>query len=414
MSEVRAAALRGLGCSLVLLAVALGATQASAQQALLVIDDRTPTLAQENDGRWTGKVALTNVTDAALRLSVTPDVPGVPGCTPELSRKAIGAAQSLDAVLTVPSACEPAQGNFALTVTAANTSSQPIPVDAELRQGDEDPDWGQLSIFFYTVPGAALVLFLIFGRGKLGTRLEYLESSWNFKEGWVTNITFLGAFLTALFGSADVVKAFLGEDPNRVIALATVGSAIALILIGAGPIILNSWTKQSEREPPLRVFTVGGLLLATAVTVGGALGQLWIGMWSGMDLEPDGWDLWYIGAGEVPWDTLVGFGAVLAFIVLVVYTIMTVKATIKAGTTPRRAPPKKREVARRMFTRVDNALVRAQQASQGAAEAAEGTVRESQEEVQTTVGEAREWLDEAGEILADEADYIPRRSSAMP
>ena len=396
-------AVRGLGCSLVLLVIAFSATQASAQPALLVIDDTTPALEPGEDG-WSGTLDLTNLTDTALRLSAAPADANDADCKPTLSKKAIGAAQSSSPELTVPNVCDPTQGTFEFILTAENDDkSKDIPVEAELQEGDDAPGWGHLGAFFIAVPVVALGLFLGFvgiaENTEPSTGLDNLKDAWS-KDSWVSNFTFLGAFLTALFGSTEVVKAFLGEDPDRAIALAIVGSAIAAILIGAGAIIVNTWTKDEARppvgEPPRRVFTVGGLLLATGVAVGGALGQLWVGWQVGMALEPDGWEDWNVAAATISWDALVTVGAVAALVLLISYTVMSTLTTIKAGTA-RAGAPLGEAVDGRGSARLGRLVEQAEQAPAG----------QPQPTIELSTEEARE-------ILADQAALVPHPAAARP
>ena len=332
-------------CTVVLVALglAVGATPASAAPALVAIDDAAPVLQQADDGGWTGTLGLTNLTVDALQLSAAPVDATDADCRPELSKAAIAAAQLSELELTVPSACETTDGSVEFTVTATGETTQDVQVTADLQQGD-DPDWSQLKSFVFALPVAVVALFAVFwpaGYQPL-RKLKYLEASYDFKESWVSNITVVAAFLTGLFGSADVVKAFLGEDADSSIALATVGSAIALIFIGAGPLVLNAakvdLTKPEPNGGLVQVFTAGGLLLAAAVTVAGAFGQLFVGWQSGMALEPDGWEDWELLDVTISWDDWVTIGFAVTVALLVVYTLATVRATLKAGTT--KPPPK--------------------------------------------------------------------------
>jgi len=304
------------------------APEGRAAAALLAVDDASPALTRTDDGGWKGPVGLTNLSDGAVTLSAA--AVDDASCSIELSRAAIGAAQSSEPTLTVPAACQPDGGSIDVVITATGATTAEVPLVAELAKADQEPAWGELVVF----PFALLVfipLALIAFRGrKPTTPLSYLESSYSFKESWISNITVLAGLLTGVFGSADVVKAFLGEDADRSIALATVGSAVALILVGTGPIVLTA-AKQEQHDAGTgefkQVFTVGGLVLATTVAVAGAFGQLWIGWKSGQALE--------LGGAE---DVIVA-GFLVAVGLLIWYTIATLRATSKAGTTP--PPPSK-------------------------------------------------------------------------
>jgi hypothetical protein len=319
------------------LTLSVGATQASAKTALLAVDNATPTLKQDGDGSWSGTLGLTNLTDGALSLSATPAKASDSDCKLRLSKAAIGAAQSAEVTLTVPKDCNTDEETVEVILTASGTTTQTVPLIAGVPEGDDGPDWGQLAWFFYPLPIVGLVLYGLFvskrarrfgrkdsRRYRLCEPLEHLGTTYSFKDSWISNLTVVAGVLTGLFGSADVVKAFLGEDADRSIALATVGSAIALILIGSGPVILTATKKTEEKvgEGLVQAFTVGGLLLATTVTVAGAFGQLWVGWKSGQALDLGGWE------------NRIVFGFLAAVGLLVWYTLATVGQTLRAGTTP--------------------------------------------------------------------------------
>jgi hypothetical protein len=100
--------------------------------------------------------------------------------------------------------------------------------------------------------------------------------------------------------------------------------------------------------------TVGGLLLATAVAIAGASGQLWVGWQSGKALEPVGWEDWEILGLTIGWDVWVFVGAAGAAVLLVLYTRVTLGATLKAGTTAPPVTPVERSIIQRivdLFTR---------------------------------------------------------------
>lgn len=132
-----------------------------------------------------------------------------------------------------------------------------------------------------------------------------------------------GALLTGVFGSADVVEAFLGEDADSGIALATVGSAIATGFVGAGAVVLLALRNGKGTT------TVAGLLVAAAVTTAGAFGQLWVGFWSGLDFELDG--IQYVLMAAL----------VLAMALLLVYAWRTFTLNLAEGTDPPEPEPQK-------------------------------------------------------------------------
>ena len=83
--------------------------------------------------------------------------------------------------------------------------------------------------------------------------------------------------------------------------------------------------------------TVGGLLAASAVTLTGAYGEIWVLYRSGRRLD--------LGS----WENRVVVLAVLAAILLTFYSYRTLLATLRHGTTPHRLPPSDAIRAARMI-----------------------------------------------------------------
>lgn len=312
---------------------------AAAKPALLAVDDATPAVAETDDG-YAATLDVTNVTDGALTLGVAPTGAVAKGCRPKLSRAALGSAQSAQVKVSFARSCAKPEEEFetTLTATSADDQSQALQLTAEVPEDTSHPDWDQLLGFVYAFcVGApaigALFLVLLNTRPiknelaptKPRYRLQYLEAAYSFKDSWVSNVTVIAGLLTAVFGSADVVKAFLGEDADSSIALATVGSAIALILIGAGPIMLNATKVQWVDEPTQKLasaFHVWGLYLATTATFVGAAGQLWVGWKSGRALDLGGAESW------------IWAGFLLSVGILIWATVTNVRQTLRAGLRP--------------------------------------------------------------------------------
>jgi hypothetical protein len=105
------------------------------------------------------------------------------------------------------------------------------------------------------------------GRRPL-TALPHLADSWSFKDSVVSSVTVIGGLLAGIFGSADVVKAMLGEEAEASVALATVAGAISVALIGAaGVLVLALRTPEGK-------FTGVGVLLGSVLALGAAGAQL--------------------------------------------------------------------------------------------------------------------------------------------
>ncbi|RKQ90979.1 hypothetical protein C8N24_0795 [Solirubrobacter pauli] len=171
--------------------------------------------------------------------------------------------------------------------------------------------------------GTALVLVIALGvycwRAPW-VQLKGLPDTWKFGDSLVTNVTLLGGTLTAVVGSADVVKAFLGPDADGSVALITVGAAVAAAIIALGAVVLFTFRWGGN-------FTLFGLLLAAAVTLAGAGGELWIISHSASELTLGGWE------GRIEPITWVLAG------LLVAYAVRSLRETIDQGLTE--APPAK-------------------------------------------------------------------------
>jgi hypothetical protein len=105
------------------------------------------------------------------------------------------------------------------------------------------------------------------------------------------------------------------------VALATVGAAFAVAFISAGPIIVLA-TKSKVGDH----FTVGGVLAASAVTLAGAFGELYVVYESGAQLDLNGWE-----------DRIV-YLAVAAGLLLAFYALRALLGTLRQGV--KRPPPK--------------------------------------------------------------------------
>jgi hypothetical protein len=206
--------------------------------------------------------------------------------------------------VTVPAGCKVGDDGIDFTVSATRESAAPVKfvVTAAPKPDASKPDWD------------ALFMGLGADTRPPNKPLKYLEAAWSFKDSWVSNITVLGGLLAGIFGSSDVVKVFLGDDAESAVAVATLGGAFAVAFIGAGPVILFA-TKSKNGD----FFTVGGLLIASAVTLAGAYGQTWVLYESSRDLDLGGLEDWV-------WIMALAAGALLA-----IYGARTLMATIRHG-----------------------------------------------------------------------------------
>jgi hypothetical protein len=148
-------------------------------------------------------------------------------------------------------------------------------------------------------------------------QLPYLDKAFSLKDSWAGNVTIIAGILTGVFGTGSVVKALLGKDADSTIALATVGAAISAALIAAGPIVGLSLKRD-------KTFTFIGLLLAGAVTLTGAAGQLIVVSVVASKIDFGGTHVpglgWYVG--------------IAGTILLAVYAVRSVFEIVLDGITP--------------------------------------------------------------------------------
>lgn len=287
-------------------------TPAVAVPADVIIDDVRPELSAAPDRK--AEFTLTNLTSTALKIDVTPAVQE-PNC--RLGPPSPGElvpAQPVKVSVTVPPSCTVAGTGLKFTVRVGTT---PIDVTAMLPE-QAKPKWQVLQIYkwlflvtFVLALLACLLLLVIRGKWVL----SYLDSAWSFKDSWAGNVTVIGGVLTGVFGTSGVVKALLGEDAESAVAPAVVGAAVSAAFVAAGPIVALSikWDKK---------FTTFGLFLAAALTMTGALGELWIVTIAALGLDLGGLQerAWTLG--------------VLGTVLLLWYGISTLYRAVVDGTTP--------------------------------------------------------------------------------
>lgn len=301
---------------------------ALAETAALTIDSRSPALAERDGGGWTTSLGFTNLTDRAIALTAQPNETADAGCTLALDKNELPAAEHAVVKVTIPAGCKVGEDGIDFTVSASTDSAPPITfvVTAAPKPDDAKPKWEALLAFPIAL-GALLVGAVLFmalsSDGRPPNKpLKYLKAAWSFKDSWISNITILGGLLAGIFGSSEVVKAFLGEDAESSVALATVGAAVAVAFIGVGPVVLSA-TKTKEGD----FFTAGGLIVASAVTLAGAVGEIWVLFESGRTLDLAGLEDW-------AWAM-----ALAAAVLLGVYGIRTLLATLRHGLNPPQPPP---------------------------------------------------------------------------
>lgn len=183
-------------------------------------------------------------------------------------------------------------------------------------------EWSALVAFPIALAVLLVVALVYFLRQpKRDDPLQYLESAWSFKESWASNVTVAIGLVAGIFGSSEVVTALVGENGKSSVALATVGAAVAAAFVAAGPLILLSSKTKDD------FLTVGGLLAASAVTLAGGFGEIWVLFRAGERLDLGGWQ------------DAAGVMAGLAALLLVWYAIQSVRAVIRTGHEEPPTPP---------------------------------------------------------------------------
>jgi hypothetical protein len=293
---------------------------AFAETATVTIDSRSPALEEVDSGGWTTSLGLTNLTDKTIAITAQPRDTTDTGCNLVLDKNELPGAEHTPVKVTVPAGCKVGEDGIDFTVSAPVESAAPVTfvITAAPKPDESKAEWGALWAFpisLVLLLVAAVLVMALSSEGRPPNKpLKYLPTAWSFKDSWITNITILGGLLAGIFGSSDVVKAFLGEDAESSVALATVGAAVAVAFIGAGPVILFA-TKSKVGD----FFTAGGLIVASAVTLAGAAGEIWVLFESGRKLDLDGLEDW-------AWVM-----AAVAFGLLAVYAIRTIPATLHVG-----------------------------------------------------------------------------------
>lgn len=273
----------------------------------VTIDTRAPVLEEADDGASKISLNLINLTDGDLQVGA--EAQHRTACVPKLDKTKLDAAGSTAVVITLPATCKASEGlTLDIVATAGSVQVASFPVTPEVKPVKE-PQWHELRAFGYAWAGIVLLLCLFFWKGwnpaagaeRSPFQRLYLDATWKFNDNWATNVSAVGAILTGVFG-ATTAKAFLGEDAESAVALATVGAAIALALVAAGPVV--ALATKTFKVMPVKgedgkvtherwdAFTVGGLLLAASVIFASGFGQLWVVMATGEELELGGLQDW--------------------------------------------------------------------------------------------------------------------------
>jgi hypothetical protein len=318
-------------CGLIGVCSAIGAGTAVAAPAPLTVDDREPALKSQDDGGWTVDLGLTNLTDGDIALAARP-MNADDGCAPKVDGT-LPQAQHSDVIVRVPPGCKVSEDGIDLQLVATSADSEAVIFDvtAAPKPDSVAPDWKQLRVFVVLFPVSLAGLFFLAwlslaDRPNLFEGLPHLESAWSFQDSWASNVTVAGGLLTGILGSSDLLKEVLGEDAEFSLAVATVGAAIAVAIAGAGALVALATRRKSD-DGTRDLFTPYGLLIAGALTLAAAGGELWVVWKSGENLDMGGVE-----------DDLY-LAALVAGALLALYGILSLKATLRVGMTASPDPP---------------------------------------------------------------------------
>jgi len=153
-------------------------------------------------------------------------------------------------------------------------------VTAAPKPDSEAPDWKQLRVFVVmfsvSLAGLFLLAWLCLGdRPNFFIGLPHLGAAWSCQDSWASNVTVAGGLLTCILGSSDLLKEVLGEDAEFSLGVATVGAAIAVAIAGAGALVALASRRKSD-DGTQDLFSPYGLLIAGALTLAAAGGELWV------------------------------------------------------------------------------------------------------------------------------------------
>jgi hypothetical protein len=346
-----------LGCVLAALGVFAIPAAAAAAPAYVSVGNLEPSLEKHESGNSSVAISVTNQTDMEIGLGAA--AKGATGCQLGFDKTKLPAATTSTVTVLMPAGCKPADPlKLELTATTDDGATQVLELTPK-QDSAKKPDWNQLWAFGWAFLFSALFLTSLFfggwrpkeeGRRRPGQRLSSLEATWKFNDNWATNVTTVGALLTGLFG-ATTAKAFLGEEAESLVALATTGAAIALVFVSAAPILalaMKSYRVKDEKtEKKVRgpeSFTVAGVLLAALFVLTGAGGQLWVAAYTFSELS--------LGDAEILAWIAFGFGV----LVLALYTWRTLRNTLEQGTDDPEVTPIPDEIkaAERIATAIEN------------------------------------------------------------
>jgi hypothetical protein len=219
--------------------------------------------------------------------------------------------------------------SLAAAVTLANAAPSLAATGSKAKA--PEPPWAWLWVF-----PVCLVVFTLFALIWLTTKTNVnfwtnpprIAGTWSFGDSWATNVTALGAVLSAIFSTSEAAKALFGAGrADAAIEFATIGAAIALAFIAASPLILLACDDDGGNH------TAGGLLLAVSMLITGALGELVV-------------DARAIAGFGIGYDIhVVWIGIAMLAIILLIYAARASKIAITAAAPAAAVPPTRNRAA---------------------------------------------------------------------
>ena len=307
-------------------AIPASAQESPVNQSPVVLVTKTVGLATTPGGEVTAKVTLINTTTAPIGLSVSGGTGNPEGCTFTVVPDDLPAALQTTVTVTA-SSCRTDPASLAFSLTAG--TGTPLTFTAR-PSAPPPPDWGLLGRPFAAAAGVALVLVLALYAKSNATRKQVVpfDDSYDYKKSWVSNITVVVAAFTGVVGSDKVAKAVVGDDATNAVAVMTVASALAVVVIAFAPLLVLAFTR--DMKLPVWTLLAGGFL-----TLAGAVGELGTAVLVGVDAADQ--DRWVLAIGTA------------GILVLLVYAWRTLEAKLAesrdAGATDKLATSGERSVA---------------------------------------------------------------------
>ena len=323
-----------------LCALLVCAAAAAAAPVSVVISTLTPEVEAGHGGTSKLSLTFTNISDEVFVL--TPKAVAQPNCELTLSKNQLPSGLTTPVKVEIQPSCDAGE-KLKLTIEAASRAGPPQSFEIDPKgTAADDPDWKQLLVFPIALAVSLLLTLIVAlrywepgpgAKRNLMQPLNHLDSTWKFNDNWATNVAAVGALLTGLF-SATTAKAFLGDDAEGQVALATVGAAVALAFVAAAPVLLLALKSlKPEKNKKGEVigrgdsFTVGGLACAAALVLASATGQLWVVLQVALNTEiGDLTDAFSIAA------------VALAGLLMLTYSIRSLRDLLARGTEKPKEP----------------------------------------------------------------------------